>query len=49
VFLENMGFANRATFVIDKSGIIRESFITAPGEARSLDAYRVALEDLHAA
>jgi len=49
VFLEDKGFANRATFVIDKDGIIRESFITAPGEARSLDAYRVALEDLHAA
>lgn len=49
VFLDDKGFANRATFVIDKSGIIRESFITAPGEARSLDAYRVALEELHAA
>jgi peroxiredoxin len=49
VFLEDKGIANRATFVIDKAGIIRESFITAPGEARSLDAYRVALEDLHAA
>jgi peroxiredoxin len=49
VFLDDKGFANRATFLIDKNGIIRESFITAPGEARSLDAYRVALEELHAA
>jgi mycoredoxin-dependent peroxiredoxin len=49
VFLEDKGFANRATFVIDEGGIIRESFITAPGEARSLDAYRAALEELHAA
>ncbi|HEY5222841.1 MAG TPA: peroxiredoxin [Microbacteriaceae bacterium] len=49
VFLEDKGFANRATFLIDAGGVIRESFITAPGEARSLDAYRAALEELHAA
>jgi peroxiredoxin len=48
VFLQEKGFANRATFVIDESGIIRASFITAPGEARSLDAYRAALELLPA-
>jgi peroxiredoxin len=48
VFLPEKGFANRATFVIDESGIIRASFITAPGEARSLDAYRAALENLPA-
>ena len=48
VFLPEKGFANRATFVIDESGIIRSSFITAPGEARSLDAYRAALELLPA-
>ena len=46
VFLEEKGFANRATFLIDPSGIIRASFITAPGEARSIDAYRAALEQL---
>lgn len=46
VFLEEKGFANRATFLIDPSGIIRASFITAPGEARQLDAYRAALEEL---
>ncbi|WP_243063139.1 peroxiredoxin [Humibacter sp. RRB41] len=49
VFLEDKGFANRATFLIDSSGIIRESFITAPGEARSLEAYRIALDELKAA
>jgi peroxiredoxin len=43
VFLEEKGFANRATFVIDAQGIIRASFITAPGEARSVEAYREAL------
>jgi len=46
VFLEDKGFANRATFLIDPDGIIRSSFITAPGEARSLDAYRAALSQL---
>ena len=37
------GFANRATFVIDVDGVIRASFTTAPGEARSLEQYRAAL------
>lgn len=46
VFLDSKGFANRATFVIDVDGIIRASFITAPGEARSLEAYRTAVENL---
>jgi peroxiredoxin len=49
VFLEDKGYANRATFLIDTNGIIRESFITAPGEARSLETYRAALEELRAA
>ncbi len=49
VFLDAKGFANRATFLIDPSGIIRASFITAPGEARSLAAYRAALEELQPA
>ena len=46
VFLEQKGFANRATFVIDVNGVIRASFITAPGEARSIEAYREALADV---
>jgi mycoredoxin-dependent peroxiredoxin len=49
VFLEGKGFANRATFLIDTDGIIRASFITAPGEARQLGAYRAALEELQPA
>jgi len=47
VFLDVKGLSNRATFIIDTQGIIRASFITAPGEARSLAAYRAALEELH--
>lgn len=46
VFLDDKGFANRATFVIDDQGVIRESFITAPGEPRAIEAYRDALEEL---
>jgi len=49
VFLEDKGFANRATFLIDQGGIIRASFITAPGEARSLEAYKAALQELQVA
>jgi peroxiredoxin len=46
VFLEQKGFANRATFLIDVHGVIRASFITAPGEARSLAEYQAAVEEL---
>jgi len=46
VFLPEKGFANRASFLIDVSGIIRASFVTAPGEARSMAAYRDALAEL---
>lgn len=49
VFLDEKGFANRATFLIDIEGVIRASFITAPGQARSLDDYAEALRELHAA
>jgi Peroxiredoxin len=49
VFLEDKGFANRATFLIDVDGIIRASFITAPGEARSFESYRAALQELEPA
>lgn len=49
VFLEEKGFANRATFLIDIDGVIRASFVTAPGQARSLAEYTEALGELHAA
>jgi peroxiredoxin len=48
VFIEQKGFANRATFLIDTAGVIRASFITAPGEARTLPEYQAALAELHA-
>lgn len=46
VFLEEKGFSTRATFVIDVNGIIRASFITSPGQPRSLDEYRAALQQI---
>lgn len=46
VFLEEKGFANRATFLIDTDGVIRASLITAPGEARSLADYTAAVHEL---
>ena len=46
VFLQEKGFANRATFLIDINGVIRASFITAPGEARSLNDYAAAVAEL---
>jgi peroxiredoxin len=48
VFIEEKGFANRATFLIDVDGVIRASFVTTPGQARSLDDYTAALAELHA-
>lgn len=42
-FLEGPGHAARATFVIDDAGVIRSSFATAPGEARTMEQYRTAL------
>ena len=46
VFLEENGFSNRATFVIDKDGVLVAKFVTAPGQARSLDEYDKALATL---
>ncbi|WP_127793367.1 peroxiredoxin [Agromyces sp. LHK192] len=45
-FLDGPGMATRATFVIDVDGVVRAAFATAPGEARSLAAYREALAAL---
>jgi peroxiredoxin len=46
VFLEENGFANRATFLIDKDGKVAAKFVTAPGEARPLSRYMEALATL---
>jgi peroxiredoxin len=48
VFLEEHGISNRATFVVDKDGVLVAKFVTAPGQARSLDEYDRALATLKA-
>jgi peroxiredoxin len=48
VFLEEHGISNRATFVVDKDGVLVAKFVTAPGQARSLDEYDRALATLTA-
>jgi peroxiredoxin len=45
-FLEEKGFATRATIVVDAEGIVRAAFSVSPGEARPLAAYRAALAEL---
>lgn len=46
VFLEENGFSNRATFVINKEGELVAKFVTAPGQARNLDEYDRAIAAL---
>lgn len=46
VFLEEKGYANRATFLIDTHGEICASFVTAPGQARPFDEYTAAVAKL---
>ena len=45
-FNEQLGFAIRGSFVIDKSGIVRWAVINGPGEARNADDYETALAEL---
>ena len=44
VFLEERGHGTRGTFLISKEGEVVAKFITSPGEARDLAAYKKALE-----
>jgi mycoredoxin-dependent peroxiredoxin len=46
VFNEDTGFANRGTFVVDRSGIIRFAEMKQPGEARDQAVWTQALEAL---
>lgn len=44
VFLSERGHGTRGTFVIDRDGTIVAKFVTSPGEPRSLEDYRKALQ-----
>ncbi len=46
VFLEDRGYAARGTFIVDAAGIVRDRFVSAPGEARPFARYRAALNAL---
>lgn len=46
VFIAEAGISNRATFVVNKDGELVSKFVTAPGQARSLDEYQRALASL---
>ena len=46
VFNEDAGFANRGTFVVDRSGIIRFAEMKQPGEARDQAVWTEALTSL---
>ncbi len=48
VFNDATGFANRGTFVIDKSGVIQFSEMNGPGEARDQSVWEKALSALAA-
>ncbi len=48
VFNEEAGIAQRATFVIDKSGEIVAKFVTPVGQPRNFDEYQKALASLNA-
>ncbi|MBS2026758.1 MAG: peroxiredoxin [Deltaproteobacteria bacterium] len=43
VFMENLGFAKRGTFIIDKNGVIRGMTVNEPGQARDEKTYFDAL------
>ena len=46
VFNDDTGFANRGTFVVDRSGVIRFAEMKQPGEARDQAVWTDALKAL---
>jgi len=46
VFLDELGFATRATFLIGQDQVIRSVIVTAPGEPRDFSAYTTAVAEL---
>ena len=46
VFNEAAGLANRGTFLIDQSGVVRFAELNQPGEARDQDAWKKAIASL---
>jgi peroxiredoxin (alkyl hydroperoxide reductase subunit C) len=46
VFNEDVGFANRGTFLVDKAGIVRFAEMNSPGNGRDAQAWRDAIQSL---
>jgi peroxiredoxin (alkyl hydroperoxide reductase subunit C) len=46
VFDGRAGRADRGTFLVDSSGVVRWSVVTEPGQARDLEEYRTAIASL---
>lgn len=46
VFNADAGFADRGTFLIDRSGVIRFAAVVGPGESRSAEVWQAALATL---
>jgi peroxiredoxin len=46
VFDENLGFAKRGTFIIDKTGVVRWSVVNPVPQARDIAEYQKVLADL---
>jgi len=46
VFNDDAGFANRGTFVIDRTGVVRFAEMNQPGEARDQKVWTTALSAL---
>ncbi|MCU1438823.1 MAG: peroxiredoxin [Naasia sp.] len=47
-FRERLGYASRATFILDAEGVVRSAFTSPPGLPRPLSAYQDALAALAA-
>jgi len=48
-FNEQAGFANRATFLVDRDGIVRFAELNGPGEGRDPQVWRRTIKDFLAA
>ncbi len=48
VFNEQVGYANRGTFLIDRDGIVRFAEMNEPGQGRDADRWRQAIKELAA-
>ena len=46
VFNDVAGIANRGTFLVDKSGVVRFAEMNQPGQGRDADAWRAAIKQL---